>query len=434
MYLDDWQKEIIEDQSRYILLCKGRQIGGTSVLAEKAVKWMTEKGSRILVGSITEDQAKLVIVMVYSLLYEKYRKLIKGKATQDKIMLKNGAEIRSRPVGTMGDAFRGFTADVNWFNEASKWPELAFVSIMPTLLTTGGEIWMDSTPFGKKGYFHECYLNKNKLWKVYYKSSEDVIFNRPINDYWTTEKRERAIRFLQDQKAQMSALQYGQEYMGLFLEELNNFFEESLIRQQMRVEKDNRFTGKSYMGCDLARMGGDQIAYQNVIDDGTDTFKHTISITFTKQLTTVTERQIIEYARSWNSKKVGIDAEAGTMGVGILDHLRESEIKRKVVPMNNRKIVIEEKGDKRITQRMLKEDMYDNLKSMLEHGELWLLNDEKVFSSLKSVQMEIILQKDVPTGVRIFSSPHSESHIVEALVRAAWLAKKEKTLNLAAFC
>src|SRR3990167_8986206 len=181
--LDEWQKEIIADQSKYILLCKGRQIGGTSVFAEKAVQWMVEKRKKILVGSITEEQAKLVIVMVKDILLNRYKEVIgrgRNKPTLDRIRLKNGGEIRSRPVGTMGDAFKGFTADVNWFNEMSKWPQIAFIAIMPTLLTTGGEMWGDSTPFGKgttenPNYFWTCFQNKTGLWKVYHKSSVDVI-------------------------------------------------------------------------------------------------------------------------------------------------------------------------------------------------------------------------------------------------------------------
>ncbi|KKK70434.1 hypothetical protein LCGC14_2924010 [marine sediment metagenome] len=145
MEYDDWQIEIIEDTSQYILLCKGRQIGGTTAFAKKAAKWMAEKGKTILVGSITEEQAKLVIVMVKDILTRDYKGSIstvkKDKPTLDKITLKNGGWIRSRAVGTMGDAFKGFTADVNWFNEMSKWPELAFIAIMPTLLTKGGEMW-----------------------------------------------------------------------------------------------------------------------------------------------------------------------------------------------------------------------------------------------------------------------------------------------------
>ena len=434
MQLDDWQQEIVDDPSQYILLCKGRQIGGTFTFSAKAVKWMVERKSRILVGSITEEQAKLVIVMVNNMLREKYPNAIckgKDKPTQDCIKLKNGAWIRSRPVGTMGDAFRGFTADVNWFNEGAAWPELAFVSIMPTLMTTGGEMWMDSTPRGKKGSFYDFFTNKTGLWKVYYKSSEDVIFNRPISESWTQESKDRAIRFLNDQKRELSALRYGQEYMGLFLEDLMRFFDEELLMKVKRIKRGEA-KGKAYLGCDLARLGGDQISHQIIIDDGTSVFKHAESLTYTKQLTPMTERQIIDVTKLWNAKKVGIDAEAGTLGVAILDHLRESDIKHKVVPINNRKIIIEQKGDKAIYQRMQKEDLYDNLKSMLEHGELALLDDDYVFSSLRSVQFEIVMESGVPSAVRIFSNPHSESHIVEALVRAAWLAKKEKSLKL--FC
>ena len=71
MRYDDWQEEMIEDTSQYIMLCKGRQIGGTSTFAEKAVKWMKERKSKILVGSITEEQAKLVILMVKDILFKK---------------------------------------------------------------------------------------------------------------------------------------------------------------------------------------------------------------------------------------------------------------------------------------------------------------------------------------------------------------------------
>ncbi len=188
MEYDDWQQDIINDESKNILCCKGRQIGATTTFAKKAAKWMIEKKATILVGSITEEQAKLVIVMVKEVLMKDAKKLIgegKNKPTLDKVILKNGAWIRSRAVGTMGDAFKGFTADINWFNEMSKWPELAFISIMPTLLTTGGGMWGDSTPWGKfingttkKTFFFKCFENLNNRWKVYYKTSPEVIKNR----------------------------------------------------------------------------------------------------------------------------------------------------------------------------------------------------------------------------------------------------------------
>ena len=36
MLFDKWQEEVLECKSKRILICKGRQIGGTTVLAKKA--------------------------------------------------------------------------------------------------------------------------------------------------------------------------------------------------------------------------------------------------------------------------------------------------------------------------------------------------------------------------------------------------------------
>jgi hypothetical protein len=435
MILDEWQEQIINDKSPYILLCKGRQIGGTSTYAEKSVKWMREYKSKILVGSITEEQAKLVIVMVYDIARKKCPELIakgKNKPTLDRIRFTNGAEIRSRPVGTMGDAFRGFTANVNWFNEASKWPEIAFTAIMPTLLTTGGEIWMDSTPFGKQGFFYRCFENKDGLWKVYYKSSEDVIFNRPLNTQWTEDRRANAIRFLMDQKKEMSELQYGQEYLGLFLEELRRFFDDLLIDRTAILKRPlSVITNdvKNYLGVDIARMGNDESTFEVVAEMiNQKKFRHLESQITKKQLTTQTEARIIEEAIKWKVKKIGIDAGAGTLGVSILDHLLEakSPVKNKVVAINNRSMALD-KSEKPQKQRLLKEDLYNNLKSMLEHGELLLLDDEEVKMSMRSIQYEFAKTKSGESRMVIFGN---YSHVVEGLIRAAWLAKKEKSLNV----
>ncbi len=439
MILDDWQKEIIEDISQYILLCKGRQSGGTSTFAKKAAKWMMEKKSRILVGSITEEQAKLVIVMVNDILRKEYPDQIakgKKKPTLERIRLKNGAEIRSRPVGIMGDAFRGFTADVNWFNEASKWPEIAFVAIMPTLLTTGGEIWMDSTPFGedtadRPNFFARCYKNKDKRWKIYYKTSEDVILNRPINDYWTENRRAAAIKFLSDQKAELSEIQYGQEYLAMFMEELKIFFTEEWITKVCRAKlpspeeaKEILESGDRYAGHDLARMGGDSFTAEIMWKQRNGKVRHIDHYSEKKLLTTRNEDLIKLYSNKWNCRQSGIDAGAGSLGVSILDHLiNDPEFRNKIVAMNNRSVVTDRDGK---TQRLFKEDLYDNLRAMGDHDEIELLDIEAVKHSLRSVQIEITKDLHELPKVRIYGE---DAHIVEGITRAAQLAK-EKSSNI----
>ena len=430
---DDWQIDVINDTSQYILICKGRQIGGTSTLAEKAVKWMKEKKSKILVGSITEEQAKLVIVMVKNILYKNDRKLIatgKNKPTLDKVMLKGGGEIRSRPVGTMGDAFRGFTADINWFNEASKWPEIAFTSIMPTLMTTGGAIWMDSTPFGKfignttkKTFFYKCWENLDKRWSIYYKTAEKVLKERKITAYWTIERKEASLNFLKDQKAILSDTEYKQEYLGKFMDDLRQWFSDKLIRERMVAKRPERIdpTWLVGMGNDIARKGIDAGSYEIFRVSGDRLIQIENQISHDQPITDTTD-QIIGLNNKFFCDRIFIDDE-GSLGKGVYDILLKDEITReKVIGISNSKRIIDRWGKEK---GIKKEELYVKLLSMMEKGEIDLLDDENIFQSLKSVQYAYTNDSLGRRHLKIFGY---DTHICEGITRATEILKY-KDLN-----
>lgn len=431
--LDDWQKRLLDIEDNMVL-CTGRQVGKTTIMSIKSAEYMIQHpNSRIIIVSLTEDQAKLIIVMILDYLEKNYKKMIakgKNKPTQNKVMLINGSSALARPVGTTGDAIRGFTGDILIIDEASRMPEMVWTASKPTLLTTAGKIWMCSTPHGKRGYFWEAFQNKHGRFEVFHINSEDVIKNRKVNDVWTETKRNEAIRFLEEERRDMSELQYGQEYLGLFLDELRQYFDDKTIERATILKRpENNLTNQEkYMGVDIARLGGDECAYE-ILTRRETIIHHIESITRKNQLTTKTEQDILELDTKWNLGKIGIDAGSGSLGVGIFDHLIESRIKKKVIAMNNREISMDREGKKK--QRIFKEDMYDNLRSMLEKGEIYLLDDDKVRLSLKSIQWEFYnpndAEKGITTKMRIFGS---YSHITEALVRAAWLAKKEKINKL----
>jgi len=425
MILDDWQKEIL-DYDGNILLCTGRQVGKTTIMAIKAAEYMIKhKGSKIIIVSLTEDQAKLIIVMILDYIEKHYSKDIasgRDKPTQNKITIKNGSSALARPVGNTGDAVRGFTGDVLIIDEAARMPALAFQAAMPVLLTTAGQIWMCSTPFGKTGYFYKSFLNKER-YKVWHKNSEEVINNREISKDWSQEKKDKAIEFLRQEKHDMTGLQYGQEYLAMFLDDLRRFFDDDLIMNCCRITRpESCIREDNYMGVDLARMGNDESSFEilHVLEDGK--IRQIENITTKKKMTTETELQITELARVFNCLKVGIDAGSGTLGVGIYDHLLDSELKRKVVAMNNRQISLT-RNEKNM-QRIFKEDMYDNLKAMMEHHEILLLDDENLCTSLRSIQFQF--NKDEAVRENRVSIFGNYSHIAEGLIRAAWLAKKER--------
>jgi hypothetical protein len=433
IYLDNWQREVLEYRGN-LLLCTGRQVGKTTIFSRKIAKRLLEKANtKIIVISLTEDQAKLMIVMVQDFLEKTYPKEIRKNqkyTNQTKVTLRNNSQVLARPVGATGDAVRGFTGDVLVIDEASRMPELVFEASKPTLLTTGGEIWMCSTPFGKKGYFWECFQNKNNRFKVFHISSEEVIYNREIKAGWTEEIRRKSIEHLEQEKKDMSSLQYGQEYMGLFMDDLQRYYEDEWIekvcilkRPEIKPKFDNM------LGVDIARMGGDKTTYEGLHISNPD--KHNLRVIQIEhhqedyKPTTHTEQRIItEFSPNYD--KIGIDAGSGSLGVGVFDHLLlNPATKKKVFAMNNRQIALDREGKKK--QRIMNEDFHDNLKAMGQHGEILLLDDEEIKASFRSIQIEIIKKDDQITNIKIHGR---DSHIVEGIKRAAWLAKKEKSLNL----
>ena len=437
MEYDDWQQDIINDESKNILCCKGRQIGATTTFAKKAAKWMIEKKATILVGSITEEQAKLVIVMVKEVLMKDAKKLIgegKNKPTLDKVILKNGAWIRSRAVGTMGDAFKGFTADINWFNEMSKWPELAFISIMPTLLTTGGGMWGDSTPWGKfingttkKTFFFKCFENLNNRWKVYYKTSPEVIKNRKITETWTEEIRDASLKFLKDQEGEMDKDSFAQEYLGIFQDEVNQWFEDELIRTCMTEERPNKIEKNAiyFLGVDVARMGEDESTFEifKLTEKG---HLYQVESQITKKTTLPQTFEHIKQLHSlYEFSKIFIDS--GGIGVGVFDWLMyDDDTKYETEAIDNSKQIIDKDGKTKKLQKTLK---YSHAKMLMETGKIHLLDEANIFQSFKSVQFAYTNDNLGTRHLKIFGN---YTHIVEGIVNAAW-GEKCKHLNLSVY-
>lgn len=438
LQLDPWQKEVLQHLGD-LLLCTGRQIGKTTIMSIKAAERMLEKKTEIIIVSLSEDQAKLIINMILSYLEKRDKLMIaKGakKPTQNKIILKNGSFALARPVGNTGDALRGFTGDILIIDEASRMPELAFTSAEPTLLSTGGEVWMCSTPYCKQGYFWEQYNaatdpnnseKENEMgWKVMHVNGEEVIKTRPISESWDKLRSEKAISRLKKLKERWSELRYRQEILADFVDDIMRFLSDKLIEQTAILRRPENINPVGYfiMGNDLARMGGDSFTAE-ILEIRDNKFKQVENIEEKHLLTTRNEDIIIELVKKWQLKAVGIDAGAGTLGVSILDHLLKNPITmRKIIPINNRKVSTDRDKGK---QRIMKEDLYDNFRSMLERGQLLLLDDDAIKSSMRSVLIELEEDNFGLSKVRIYGN---DTHIVEGLIRAAWLAKEAKINKL----
>jgi hypothetical protein len=115
------------------------------------------------------------------------------------------------------------------------------------------------------------------------------------------------------------------------------------------------------------------------------------------------------------------------LGVAIFDMCLENDtLKRKVVAINNADRPLEYDKEKGKRTKILKEDLYDNLRALMEMGSIKLLDDEDLIESLKSVQYEYLMKEGEATRLRIFGN---YTHIAEGLIRAAWCSKY-KDINI----
>lgn len=429
--LDQWQKEALEHDGD-LLLCIPRQIGKTTIMARKASEYLVKhKNKTIVVVSLTEDQAQLMIIMVLDYLQKTYPQYLKGlkknqKATKSTIHLNNGSWIIARPVGNTGDAVRGFTGDILIIDEASRMNEMIFEAAEPTLASTGGQIWMCSTPFGKKGYFYNCYLNEDKSFKVIHvESTEEIYKTRPLSDAWSEMRREKALERLNRAKNRMSSMAYAQEHLAQFVDDLQQFFPDAIIQRCMTLKRpetiDKRRT--HFLGVDVARLGEDESTFEilKLLEDGT--LHHVENLISKKTLLTQTATTITYLEEKYNFNKIFVDDEG--IGVGVLDILLTEELtKRKTEALRNSKKITDYKDNKKA--RMLKEDLYWNLLRLMEQNKIYLLDDPNIFQSLKSVQYEYTTDKKGKPFLHIFGN---YTHIVEGLIRAAW-GIKSKNLNI----
>ena len=432
MKYDKWQQEILDAEGD-ILANTGRQVGKTTVFSHKIAKYMLEHPKhQVIVVSLTEDQAQLIIVMVLDYLERNHKKLIKkgkNKPTKSRIWLTNNAHVISRPVGNTGDAVRGFTGNVLYIDEASGMPELMWKAAMPTLMTTAGQIWMSSTPRGKfvgsgtkKNFFFKCWENLEERWQVFNITSKQVIKERTITDDWTTEKRDKALVFLDNQQSLLTEMEFQQEYEGMFLDDMRQWFDDDLIQSCMTNSRPNHIKkGDYYLGVDIARMGEDESTFEIINMQG-DHLSHIENQITTKTKLTDTTHHIEALHLLYDFSKVFIDDEG--IGVGVLDMLleKDNDCRSVTIGINNSKQIIDKDGRGKKLQKTL---LYSNLKRLMETGKISLLDEPNVFQSLKSVQYAYSNDSLGTRHLKIFGN---YTHIAEGLVRAAWCVKY-KDLN-----
>jgi hypothetical protein len=162
---DALQAKVLRSESKRGLLNCTRQWGKSTVTAAKALhRAMHAAESLTLVVSPSGRQSGEFLRKVEAFARELGVRPRGDGDNEISLELPNG----SRIVGLPGSeaTVRGFSAvSLLLVDEAARVSDEMYLALRPMLAVSGGDLWLMSTPFGRRGFFYEAWANGGPEWE-----------------------------------------------------------------------------------------------------------------------------------------------------------------------------------------------------------------------------------------------------------------------------
>jgi hypothetical protein len=224
--LDPWQQELLRSEAPRVLLNCSRQSGKSTMAGVVALhRALTVPRSLVLILAPAERQAK----ELFSKVAEAYRAL--GHAVPAESYRKMGAELangsRIEALPGTEKTIRGFSGvDVLLVDEASRVADELYYAVRPMLAVSGGRLMMLSTPYGKRGVFHDEWTGGG-AWDRYEVPAQEC--------------PRISLEFLAEERAALPAWVYRQEYECSFEDTEDQVFSSELVRAAVTPEVEPLF-------------------------------------------------------------------------------------------------------------------------------------------------------------------------------------------------
>ncbi len=194
---DQWQEDFLRSTAKRTLLNCSRQSGKSTVAAVKALhQAVTYPASIVLLLSPSQRQSGELFrkVTTFHAAMKDAPKLVTDNRLT--LELETGSRIVSLP-GTEG-TIRGYSSvALLIIDEASRVEDQLHAAVRPMLAVSGGQLIAMSTPFGKRGFFHDEWHGPNDWLRVEVPASACPRIDAA---------------FLAEERASMGAWFYEQEY------------------------------------------------------------------------------------------------------------------------------------------------------------------------------------------------------------------------------
>jgi hypothetical protein len=206
---DPWQVRLLRTRAERTLLLCSRQSGKSTVTAAMALhEILFHPKSLVLLLSPSLRQSQELFRKVTDFRNRLGEPIAIAEESALRIELKNGSRIVALP-GTEGTV-RGFSGvGLIIVDEAARVDDPLYYSIRPMLAVSGGRMVCLTTPFGKRGFFHEEWTGEGVWDRIRVTAKECPRISE---------------KFLAEERASLGEWWYQQEYECSFSDTTDQFF------------------------------------------------------------------------------------------------------------------------------------------------------------------------------------------------------------------
>ena len=214
---DRTQERVLGTASKRVLLNCTRQWGKSTITAARAVyEAGTKPGSLTLVVSPSARQSGEFVKKAAGFAQTLGMRPKGDGDNEMSLEFPGGARI----VGLPGNeaTVRGFSAvSLLLVDEAARVSDDLYLAIRPMLAVSGGTLWLMSTPFGKRGFFHEAWARGGADWERVRVPADEC--------------PRISARFLAEERATMGERWFRQEYLCEFVDGVSGIFDTELVER-----------------------------------------------------------------------------------------------------------------------------------------------------------------------------------------------------------
>lgn len=224
---DPWQAALLQSEWQRALLLCSRQAGKSTVTGALA-SWTAQyqPGSLTLLLSAAQRQSGELFRKVKRFYHALPNRVPVKQESALQMELTNGSRIIALPGKE--ETVRGYDAvDLLVIDEAARVKDQLYYSVRPMLAVSGGRLIALSTPFGKRGFFHQEWTEGEADWYKTKIAAYDVPRITP--------------EFLAEERRKLGDFWFDQEYMCIFKDAIDSVFSHDDIMDAFSDEVEPLF-------------------------------------------------------------------------------------------------------------------------------------------------------------------------------------------------